>query len=54
LQDEDVIIAIGDREVRSSEELVVAIDVYKPGDTVTVEFVRGSDSQTVEAVLSQA
>jgi len=50
LQERDVIIAIGDRGVRSSEELVVAIDSYEPGDTVTIEFVRGSSSQTVEAV----
>jgi S1-C subfamily serine protease len=54
LQEEDVIIAVGDREVRSSEELVVAIDAYDPGETVTIEFVRGSDSQQVEAVLGQA
>ncbi len=54
LQEADVIIAIGDREIRSSEELVVAVDAYSPGDTITIEFVRGTDSQTVEAVLGQA
>jgi len=54
LQEQDVIIAIGDRQVRSSEELVVAIDAHNPGDTITIEFVRGSDSETVEAVLGQA
>ncbi len=54
LREEDVIIAIGDREIRSSEELVVAIDAYDPGETITIEFVRGSGSQTVEAVLGQA
>lgn len=54
LQEQDVIIAIGDREVRSSEELVVAIDAYEPGDLITIEFVRGTDSQTVQAVLGQA
>jgi len=54
LQEEDVIIAVGDREVRSSEELVVAIDAYNPGDAIVIEFVRGTDSQTVEAVLGRA
>ncbi|MDQ3052475.1 MAG: trypsin-like peptidase domain-containing protein [Actinomycetota bacterium] len=54
LQEEDVIIGIGDREIRSSEELVVAIDAYDPGDTITIEFVRGTGSQTVQAVLGQA
>ncbi|MDQ3732595.1 MAG: trypsin-like peptidase domain-containing protein [Actinomycetota bacterium] len=54
LQEADVIIAIGDREIRSSEELVVAVDAYDPGETITIEFVRGDDSQTVEAVLAPA
>jgi len=54
LQEGDVVIAIGDREVRSSEELVVAVDAYNPGDEITIEFVRGSSSQTVRAVLGQA
>jgi len=54
LQEADVIIAIGDREIRSSEELVVAVDAYEPGDTISVEFVRGRNSQTVEAVLVRA
>ena len=54
LQEEDVIIAVGDREVRSSEELVVAIDAYEPGETITIEFVRDGDSQTVDVVLGQA
>ncbi len=54
IQEADVIIAIGDREIRSSEELVVVVDSYEPGDTITIEFVRGNDSQTVEAVLVRA
>lgn len=54
LREADVIISIGDRDVRSSEELVVAVDAYNPGDTITIEFVRGADSQTVEAVLTRA
>ncbi len=54
LREADVIISVGDRDVRSSEELVVAVDAYNPGDTITIEFVRGADSKTVEAVLTRA
>jgi putative serine protease PepD len=54
IRDEDIIIAVGDTAVGSSEELVVAVDAYAPGAEVTVEFVRGGDSQKVQATLDPA
>jgi S1-C subfamily serine protease len=55
LREQDVIIAVDDMRVGSSEELVVAIDSYAPGDTVTVEYVRGGGgSTTTQATLGRA
>ena len=55
LREQDVIIAVDGQRVGSSEELVVAIDAHAPGETVSVEYVRGGDaSTTVQATLGQA
>ena len=52
---QDVVIAVEGRPVRSSEELVVAVDAYDPGETVTVEVVRGSGaSREFEVTLDAA
>ena len=32
----------------------MAVDAHKPGDTVTVELVRGGGSTTVQATLGKA
>ncbi|MGY1624226.1 S1C family serine protease [Geodermatophilus sp. SYSU D00965] len=54
IREQDVIIAVEDQPVGSSEELVVAIDAHDPGQTVTVELVRNGSSTTVEATLGTA
>ncbi len=55
LREQDVIIAVDGEQVGSSEELAVAIDVHAPGDTVSIEYVRGgSPSATVQATLGRA
>jgi S1-C subfamily serine protease len=55
LREQDVIIALDGQRVGSSEELVVAYDAHAPGDTVTIEYVRGGDaSTTVQATLDRA
>jgi S1-C subfamily serine protease len=55
IQEQDVVIAIDGKPVGSSEELAVAIDRHKPGDTISVEFVRnGGTSRTVKATLVKA
>jgi len=55
IEEQDVIIAVDGQAVGSSEELQVAVDSKSPGDTVTVELVRGGgSSQQVQATLTQA
>jgi S1-C subfamily serine protease len=54
IRPEDVVIAVEGRRVGSSEELVVAVDAHDPGDTVTVEIVRGGRSHEVKATLEEA
>ena len=54
IEEQDVVIAVEGEAVGSSEELVVAIDALRPGDTVTVEVVRGGGSREVEATLEAA
>jgi S1-C subfamily serine protease len=54
LEEEDVVIGVEGEPVGSSEELVVAVDSYAPGDTITVEVVRGGRSQEFQATLERA
>ncbi|SOE01413.1 S1C family serine protease [Blastococcus haudaquaticus] len=54
IREEDIVIAVEGEPVGSSEELVVAVDAFDPGDTVTVEVVRGGGSTEVEATLDAA
>jgi S1-C subfamily serine protease len=54
IREQDIVIAVDGRPVGSSEELSVAIDAHKPGDTVTVEVVRGGGSTELKATLDKA
>jgi S1-C subfamily serine protease len=47
----DVITAIGGRAVTSSEELQSAIDAKRPGDTVSITYVRDGERHTVRVRL---
>lgn len=47
----DIITAIGDHEVTSSDGLILAIRSYNIGDTVTVKFVRGTEEKSVQVTL---
>jgi S1-C subfamily serine protease len=48
----DVITALDGKKVTSAEELQSVIDARKPGDTVSVTFVRDGDSRTVRVQLA--
>ena len=50
----DVVIAVDGKPVGSSEELTVAVDAHDPGDTITVEVVRGGSSTELTATLDKA
>lgn len=54
IEEQDVVIAVEGEPVGSSEELVVAVDAFEPGDTITVEVVRGGGSREVRATLEAA
>jgi serine protease Do len=54
IREQDVIIAVDDDPVGSSEELTVAVDAHAPGETITVELVRNGSSQKVQATLDTA
>ena len=54
IQEQDVVIAVDGEAVGSSEELAVAVDAHAPGDTVTIEVVRGGGSREVQALLDAA
>lgn len=51
LRNGDVITALAGRETTDSTELVVAIRNFAPGDTVSITFLRGGESRTVDLVL---
>jgi putative serine protease PepD len=48
----DVITALDGEKVTSAAELQSAIDARKPGDTVSITFVRDGDSRTVQVQLA--
>jgi len=54
IREQDVVIAVDGKSVGSSEELQVAVDAHKPGDTVSIQLVRGGGSTTVQATLATA
>jgi S1-C subfamily serine protease len=54
IREQDVIIAVDDKAVGSSEELQVAVDAHRPGDTLSIQVVRGGGSTTVQATLATA
>jgi len=54
IREEDIVISVNGDPVGSSEELSVAIDAHAPGDTVTIEVVRGGGSTELKATLDKA
>ena len=51
LADGDVITKIDDRIITDGTSLVAAARSYRPGDTVTLTYVRDGDTQTVQVTL---
>ena len=46
-----MITKIDDHQITGSDSLVATIRSYRPGDTVTVTYVRDGDEQTAELAL---
>ena len=51
LQQGDVITRIDDTQITGADSLVATIRSYRPGDTVTVTWVRNGDEQSAELTL---
>lgn len=52
IQEGDIITKIGDHDVTSADDFILAVRSYASGDTVDVTFVRGGKEQTVSVTLS--
>jgi S1-C subfamily serine protease len=48
----DVLVRLDDETLRSPEDLLGALRQRDPGDEVTIEFLRGNESQSTEATLA--
>jgi S1-C subfamily serine protease len=53
IQRGDVIVKIGDDDIKSGGAVATAVRKHRPGDKVSVVIVRGSDRRTVEATLEE-
>lgn len=54
LQKGDIITTIGDKMVKTTDELVKAVKSHKAGETIQVGYLRDGKSQVVEATLKEA
>lgn len=54
LQENDVVLSIGNQSVNSVSELREVMTQYSPGDTVKIEFLRGGEKMSVMATLLNA
>jgi len=54
LEKGDVITKVNDKEIASPEDLRNAIQAYKPGDKITINFVRDGKKKSVKAELGKA
>jgi S1-C subfamily serine protease len=49
----DVIVQIGDEQIKSGGAVATAVRKHHPGDKVSIVIVRGSDRKTVQATLTE-
>ena len=52
LAEGDVIVKVGDRSVGSADELTVAVQLYRVGQTVPVVLLRQGKQMTVQVTLA--
>ncbi|HEY4401553.1 MAG TPA: trypsin-like peptidase domain-containing protein [Acidimicrobiia bacterium] len=53
LKQGDVIVQIGDTQIKNSGNVATAVRRHQPGEKVTVTYVRGSDRKTADVTLVQ-
>jgi len=52
IQQGDEIVSLGDQQVQSAADLTTAMQSHKPGDKVTVTFLRGGSRQSADVTLA--
>jgi len=53
LEEEDVIVQMGDEPIRNTGELSKFLIAHPPGETVTIVFFRGSEERTTRVTLEE-
>jgi serine protease Do len=48
----DLVLSVGGAEVQTSQQLIVRVGEFQPGDRVPVKFMRGEKIETMEIVLT--
>ena len=48
----DLVLSVGGSEVQTSQQLIVRVGEFQPGDRVPVKFMRGEKIETMEIVLT--
>ncbi|MCA9105619.1 MAG: M20/M25/M40 family metallo-hydrolase [Planctomycetales bacterium] len=54
LQTGDIVLAIGERELKTREDLIAALREGNTGDTVTIKIMRDGEEQSLEATYGRA
>ena len=49
----DIITQVGDRDIQKPADLTSAISLYRPGESVILNFFRGNQSQSANVILTQ-
>jgi putative serine protease PepD len=52
IQQGDEIVSLGGQSVQSADDLTTAMQSHKPGDKVSVTFLRGQSRQSVDVTLA--
>ena len=52
-RERDVVVAVDGQQIEAMSMLVVVLHLHRPGDSVTIDFLRGKDRQAVKVVLSE-
>jgi serine protease Do len=54
LKEQDIITKLGDKKITSPEELADAVKSYKPGDEVTINYLRNGKKKAAKVVLGKS
>jgi S1-C subfamily serine protease len=52
-RERDVVVAVDGQAIETMSMLVVVLHLHRPGDSVTIDVLRGKERQAVKVVLSE-